>query len=95
MRRWILLPVLLIASMATLATARADCTCVANGQRYQEGELVCLKLSSGSWLARCGKVLNNTAWKKVQDDCPLSQVDERPASPAPEPLKTAELLPAD
>ncbi|MVA97466.1 hypothetical protein GN330_09420 [Nitratireductor sp. CAU 1489] len=52
--------------------AEPECTCLANGTRYAEGSVVCLRLPSGSWLARCGKVLNNTSWQKIEDGCPTT-----------------------
>lgn len=73
------------AGFALPGQASADeCMCIANGQRYTLGETVCLKLSGGSWLARCGKVLNNTSWQKIGDGCPISSISlpERQASPA-------------
>ena len=52
------------------AVAMADCECRANGNRYRHGELACLRLPTGDYLARCDMVLNNPAWKKVRDSCP-------------------------
>ena len=64
------------AGLALPGPATADeCMCIANGQRYSLGETVCLKLSSGSWLARCGRVLNNTSWEKIGDGCPVSSIN--------------------
>ena len=69
------------AGPALPGTSKADeCMCIANGQRYTLGETVCLKLSSGSWLARCGRVLNNTSWEKIGDGCPVSSINP-PQSP--------------
>lgn len=34
-----------------------------------EGAVVCIDLASGTYLARCERVLNNTAWRKLRDGC--------------------------
>src|SRR5262245_10316589 len=52
------------------APAIADCQCRANGRSFEQGQVACLKLPNGAQLARCGKELNNSSWKKVQDGCP-------------------------
>lgn len=68
--------VVAIVSAFAVGPARADCTCRANGQDYPEGQLTCIRLSSGSYIARCGKVLNNTSWIKVTDGCPQADAGE-------------------
>lgn len=50
--------------------AFADCECLANGKIFHHGEVACLSLPSGSFLARCDMELNNSSWKKMQDGCP-------------------------
>jgi hypothetical protein len=70
--------VVAIVSAFAVGPARADCTCRANGQDYPEGQLACIRLSSGSYVARCGKVLNNTSWIKVSDGCPQADAGEAP-----------------
>jgi hypothetical protein len=65
---------------ASPAATFADCQCLANGRRYQHGEIACLTLPSGSHLAQCDMVLNNSSWKKIQDGCPEANVT--PLSPA-------------
>lgn len=60
--------------------AAADCECRANGRLYRHGELACLRLPTGDQLARCDMVLNNSAWKKVSDDCPEASAGD-PGSP--------------
>lgn len=62
------------------APAFAECTCRANGQNYAEGQLACIHLPSGSYIARCGKVLNNTSWVKVSDGCPQANAIDPPSS---------------
>lgn len=70
--------------LGSQTVAAADCECRAHGRLYRHGELACLRLPTGDLLARCDKVLNNSAWKKVRDGCPEasavgsgSQVDGR------------------
>ena len=66
---WLFLP----ASLSTTA-AFADCQCMANGRTFHHGEIACLRLPSGSQLARCGMVLNNSSWIKLQDGCPVAAI---------------------
>ena len=78
---------ILLAAGVTLASvsfASADWKCVANGQRFTEGQFACLKLPGGARLAQCAKVLNNSSWKILQEGCPESTltVPAHPASPA-------------
>ncbi len=56
--------------------AGENCTCRGNGEDVEEGRVVCLRTASGEKLARCERVLNNTSWKILQEDCPVA------ASPA-------------
>lgn len=67
---------LLAAAMlaASLGAAFAECQCLANGRKYQHGEIACLMLPNGSQLARCDMVLNNSSWKKIGDECPEAGV---------------------
>ncbi len=80
LRTWLAAAALLAAGPAF---AEPECTCLANGTRYAEGSVVCIRLPSGSWLARCGKVLNNTSWQKVQDGCPTTLLTPEKAGPPP------------
>ena len=58
---------------ANASNAGENCTCRGNGQDVPEGQTICLKTASGSKLARCERVLNNTSWKILETDCPLAQ----------------------
>ncbi len=69
MRQAAVLSLVIVNAVATHTAARADCLCAANGLRYEQGETTCIRLSSGSYLARCEKVLNNSSWTKISDDC--------------------------
>lgn len=71
--------------LAPTLPAVADCKCIANGRSFEQGETTCIRLSSGSYTARCEKVLNNSSWKRVSDDCSdMSRLD-RPAAESPPP----------
>jgi hypothetical protein len=72
---------LIVAALAgTPAPAIANCQCLANGRTFEQGQVACLKLPTGTELARCGKELNNSAWKKVQDGCPTAAAAPTPQS---------------
>ncbi len=60
---------MLLSSLILAQPATAECRCVANGARYAEGEQACLKMPDGPQLARCEKVLNNSSWKLLDQDC--------------------------
>ena len=62
---------LIVAALADVPLpATADCQCRANGRFFEQGQVICLNLPNGRQLARCGKELNNSSWKKVRDGCP-------------------------
>jgi hypothetical protein len=61
---------IVVAIAVAPAPALADCQCRANGREFEQGQVACLTLPDGAQLARCGKELNNSSWKKVQDGCP-------------------------
>ncbi len=76
-------------SLPLTGPAAADeCMCRANGERFELGSVVCLKLPSGDRLARCGKVLNNTSWKMLGDGCPITSADEEKRRAEPSPLSS-------
>jgi len=59
-------------------SAFADSTCycrASTGEHVAVGETVCLKTNGGLQEARCGYVLNNTAWKFTGNACPLASHD--------------------
>lgn len=51
------------------AARSIPCTCRFKGRDIPVGQTMCLDLPSGHVLARCGRVLNNTAWKTLQQGC--------------------------
>jgi hypothetical protein len=67
---------LLIA--ASQMPALADCQCFAEGRRFHHGEIICLSMPAGRQLVQCGMVLNNSAWLKLQDGCPLAEAEPLP-----------------
>jgi hypothetical protein len=84
---WLFLP-----AFVWTTAALADCRCMANGRTFHHGEIACLRLPSGPQLARCGMVLNNSSWIKLQDGCPSTEtggqvpavsVTTAPMTPAP------------
>ncbi len=60
---------------ASGASAEPLCSCKANGQTYQLGEIACFSLPNGQKRARCDKVLNNTSWTFLDGDCPSASAD--------------------
>ncbi|NMG38582.1 hypothetical protein GRZ55_04900 [Chelativorans sp. ZYF759] len=47
--------------------------CRANGQWYRQGEIACIEPPCmAPRLSRCGMVLNNSAWVKIEDGCPTT-----------------------
>jgi hypothetical protein len=64
------------------------CRCRFQGQEYRLGELACLSMPSGTVLARCDLVQNNTSWVATATPCtvssaPLSREHASLASSAP------------
>jgi hypothetical protein len=60
--------------LAGTGTAFGDDNCycrTSTGKHVALGETACLKTNSGMQEARCGMVLNNTAWKFTGKPCPL------------------------
>ena len=51
---------------APQAQGGAGCTCNANGQKYEQGQMLCIR----GKLSRCTMNLNNPSWKVVADTCP-------------------------
>jgi hypothetical protein len=76
---------LIVAVFGSLpAPAMANCQCRANGRSFEQGQVACLRLPNGAELARCGKELNNSSWKKVQDGCPSAEGAPAQQSSLPE-----------
>lgn len=62
-----------IAVGSTTAIAAPDCTCRYQGKDIPEGQTICASLPNGPVLMQCSRVLNNTAWKTIQDGCPQAE----------------------
>ncbi|WP_147272161.1 hypothetical protein [Phyllobacterium salinisoli] len=71
-----------VAGALLAQPALADCQCLGNGARYNEGDQVCLKLPTGPQLARCEKVLNNSSWKMLGSNCQLITRSEQSPKPS-------------
>lgn len=56
--------------MIPLAQAGPGCTCRANGQKYEMGQLLCIR----GKLSRCTMNLNNPSWKTIADICPEARL---------------------
>jgi hypothetical protein len=74
------------------APASAAPECLANGQSFAIGQTACVTVSGKDYLARCGTVLNNTSWTKIQDGCAQGNADapQGNESSAPEPALPGE-----
>ena len=76
--RWPYLIMWLGIAAATLVSASAaendrKCYCrTATGQKLEVGKLTCIKTNKGLREARCGLVLNNTAWIFTGRQCPIA-----------------------
>ena len=63
--RWLVAAVLLAAG----GPAAGECICRAPQLTAVVGQTVCLATPRGPQLARCEKVLNNTAWRFLARPC--------------------------
>lgn len=59
---------------------------MANGRTYELGETICFNLPDGRKRARCDRVLNNTSWTVLQDECPSALLQPTPGGEKPEAL---------
>ncbi|UDL90052.1 hypothetical protein LGH82_01180 [Mesorhizobium sp. PAMC28654] len=91
--RLLLCPIALGFVLAATAAALAAPECLANGKSFQLGQSACLTLAGESHLARCDKVLNNSSWTKVADNCPGEAPATHPTAPLSTPLPKA--IPAE
>ena len=66
----------LMWALPSPAFAASDCTCRYKGQDIAEGQVICAQLPTGRKLMRCGRVLNNTAWETIADDCPEARAND-------------------
>ena len=76
---------------STQVFAGPNCTCRYKGGEVNEGQTACLKTSSGSTLARCERVLNNTSWKMLEQACPIAQMQNQNLYQSGQKITLAEL----
>ncbi|MDJ0614980.1 MAG: hypothetical protein QNJ29_15030, partial [Rhizobiaceae bacterium] len=71
------------------ALAGEGCTCKYKDYDVPEGQTICMNTPSGSKMATCSRVLNNTSWKFLSEACPQAQntIDQSPKN-----LDRAEIL---
>ena len=61
-------------SQQVLAQTKIPCICRYQGEDFVLGEEVCMDRTTGSTMARCEMVLNNTSWKFSEAPCPVTNV---------------------
>lgn len=71
-----ILATIIIALFPTFAWAGDDCTCRYQGNDITEGDTICMSTPSGTQMARCERVLNNTSWKMLGTECPTAQLEQ-------------------
>ena len=85
----------LISGAMLAATARAECNCLYNNQRYEQEDEVCMATPQGLRMARCG-MLDNIAWWEVLDrPCPGQVSELPPPRPFTTPRAAAAVRPAE
>jgi hypothetical protein len=66
----------LLFALAALAPSGAfaehKCQCLYQGKRFEQGQLVCIKVDGTARLARCDMLLNNSSWKFLSNGCPTA-----------------------
>lgn len=68
---------MMLASFAAADMEPDGPMCRANGQWYRQGEIACIEPPCmPPRLSLCGMVLNNSAWLKIEDGCPISSTPE-------------------
>jgi uncharacterized membrane protein len=81
----------LLVALAVLAPAGASaehkCQCLYHGKKFEQGELVCLRVDGATRLARCDMLLNNSSWTFVQTGCPTALLTPIPAPVLRAPFK--------
>ena len=80
MRFGVLVPGLALALIPALADAHT-CKCRNRGVMFELGQISCLNVDGGSYLARCEMKLNVSSWTKIQEGCPVTERSLLRASP--------------
>jgi hypothetical protein len=83
--KYITLTVILLTAVVPVYAAGpiVDCECRAKGVVAFEGEVVCLSTPNGPRLARCEKILNNTSWRFLAQNCREKITNNSPATIQP------------
>ena len=68
----LVVPLLLVCTTLSAGNPANSCSCRAKNVVVTTGESACIKTPSGWRIARCTKVLNNTAWVFLTDSCSAS-----------------------
>ena len=63
---------LALALIPTVADAH-NCKCRNRGVMFELGEISCLRVDGGFYLARCEMKLNVSSWTKIQEGCPVTK----------------------
>ena len=58
------------------------CRCRNRGVMFDLGQTSCLHVDGRNYIARCEMKLNVSSWTKVEDGCPISQIDQSNMSAA-------------
>lgn len=72
MRSGVLAIGLIVALFPIVADAH-NCKCRNRGVMFELGEISCLRVDGGSYLARCEMKLNVSSWTKIQEGCPVTK----------------------
>ncbi|GHB36403.1 hypothetical protein GCM10007094_27540 [Pseudovibrio japonicus] len=54
-----------------------DCYCTNRGIRIELGDFSCLYVDGTTYLAQCQMALNNPTWRKIQDGCSTSRLENK------------------
>jgi hypothetical protein len=72
----------LLLSLAVMtpigASAEHKCQCLYQGKKFEQGELVCIKVDGATHLARCDMQLNNSSWTFLKTGCPTASLTPIP-----------------
>jgi len=77
----------LLLALAVLAPTGASAAhqgqCLYQGKKFEQGELVCIKVDGSARLARCDMLLNNSSWTFLKTGCPTATFTPRPPKTLP------------
>ena len=65
------------------AAAGHKCQCLYQGRKFEQGELVCIKVDGATRFARCDMLLNNSSWTFLKTPLPHRRVLTRAGAEAP------------